>query len=266
MPGLGLKFATPDPRAHMYAGMALTIPSKPVILRDKMPPPRNQKQTSACTAFSTCYAAEATRAIILGEKITVRSPKYIYRQTRVMEGDYPNDEGAYVIDAFKVWQKLGGCPEEDFPWDNSRDDGGINEEPTANADADAGQYKLDGYLRLGATRGQATLQAIMGWIATEQLPCVLGIQVFSSFMNPKSDHTVPMPRRNETMVGGHAICCCGVIPSKSAPGGGYLLLLNSWGDDWGDKGYVLYPFQMVLAGLTTEAWAFTEKVPVLKAA
>jgi len=255
--GLGLKFKPPDPRDHMYAGMTVTIPTKPVDLRPiNAPDVRNQGSTSSCTGFSSTYVATSTwRQARGGQEPPLLSPKYVYRRVRELEGDYPNDNGAYIQDVMKIWQKRGSCRELYMPWDHE----GLNQTVPNGADQDAVPFRMDGYLRIGATRGAPILQGLLAWLSNEGVPAVLGIQVYASFMNPRSDGTVPMPdSRREAMYGGHAIACYGFMPNKRVPGGGYLMLLNSWGDEYGDHGYVYVPFNYVLTGIVQEAWGFRE--------
>ena len=36
---------------------------------------------------------------------------------------------------------------------------------------------------------------------------------------------------------GHSVVTVGYVPLKAAPGGGYFIFRNSWGETWGDSGY-----------------------------
>lgn len=45
---------------------------------------------------------------------------------------------------------------------------------------------------------------------------------------------------------GHSVALVGFKKSALFPGGGYFIIRNSWGKDWGDEGYAYMPFDYVL--------------------
>jgi C1A family cysteine protease len=62
-----------------------------------------------------------------------------------------------------------------------------------------------------------------------------------------------MPKPNEQMIGGHAVLCIGYDNTKQA-----LIVRNSWGDQWGDKGYFYMPYSFATnTDLTTDFWTIT---------
>lgn len=54
-------------------------------------------------------------------------------------------------------------------------------------------------------------------------------------------HDVLRPRSKRTK-GGHAVAVSGYHLDERVPGGGYLIIKNSWDDECGDKGYQYIPF------------------------
>ena len=42
-------------------------------------------------------------------------------------------------------------------------------------------------------------------------------------------------------VGGHAVCCVGYDDMKQ-----HFIVLNSWGTEWGDRGYCYIPYQFIV--------------------
>ena len=68
--------------------------------------------------------------------------------------------------------------------------------------------------------------------------------VYSSFMSPDVSRTgdVPLPnRKTETLLGGHAVTIVSYDDTTRKFG-----LMNSWGEDWGNKGYFTLPYNYVL--------------------
>lgn len=78
-------------------------------------------------------------------------------------------------------------------------------------------------------------------------PVILGMEVFESFEGDDIRETgiMTMPQDFEEMLGGHSVLAVGYIdgpnPTKSKKG--CLILRNSWGADWGDKGYLYMPYE-----------------------
>ena len=62
-----------------------------------------------------------------------------------------------------------------------------------------------------------------------------------------------LPGKKEKMMGGHAVAAVGYNTAKKA-----LLVRNSWGPDWGLKGYFWMPFKYATdPNLADDFWAIT---------
>jgi len=72
---------------------------------------------------------------------------------------------------------------------------------------------------------------------------VVGFTVFQSFESSDVATTgiVPMPARGEQVLGGHAVLCCGYDDARQV-----FICQNSWGANWGDKGFFYMPYQYLL--------------------
>jgi C1A family cysteine protease len=83
-------------------------------------------------------------------------------------------------------------------------------------------------------------------------PFVVGILIFSSFETLIVAKTgyVPMPKYNDTVLGGHAVVCVGYDDIKKV-----WIMRNSWGTSWGDKGYFYLPYAYLTNdNLSSDLW------------
>ncbi len=95
------------------------------------------------------------------------------------------------------------------------------------------------------------------------LPAMFGFTVYSSIEGAGQDGKIPFPEDGEKVLGGHAIMAVGYddrmkIRNPAANGvktTGALLIRNSWGAAWGDKGYGWLPYEYVLTGLAIDWWS-----------
>lgn len=255
----------PDDRDYLYrAPVRVVLPSE-VDLRKYCSPVRDQGNLGSCTAFSMatglrefielknnptpppepgCLSKILTKCLIgkklfpklLGDIFTVLSPLYLYYEERVLEGTVGWDSGATIRDGMKVLAKeeTGGvCPEVDWPY-NIRY---FTQKPPELAYQHAPDYKISVYSRI------LTLDDIKSAIATGN-GVVFGFLVFESFETQEVATTgkMPMPEPGEQVLGGHAVFICGYKDDPEWAGGGYLIIKNSWGTGWGDKGYFYMPY------------------------
>ena len=89
---------------------------------------------------------------------------------------------------------------------------------------------------------------------------MFGFSVYSS-IPPLGDGKgeIPMPHRGEKLEGGHAVLAIGYdMNKKIEKTKGALLIRNSWGADWGDKGYGWLPFAYVESGLADDFWSMVK--------
>jgi len=223
-----------DERDYLYRRSAAALP-KSVDLRAKMPPVWDQGQLGSCTAFALTGAVAFLHGF-------VGSQLWLYYKERALEHDTKEDGGAEIRDGIKVLAKEGLPPEEAWPYDISK----FAKRPPKAANAAAKQELVSGYRRLAGVADYLDCLAAGS-------PFVIGITVYESFESDAvaASGVVPMPKPGEQVAGGHAICVCGYDPA-------HFIVRNSWGADWGQKGYFLLPRAYLAdANLAGDAWTIT---------
>jgi C1A family cysteine protease len=84
-----------------------------------------------------------------------------------------------------------------------------------------------------------TVNAMKSCIASGY-PFIFGFTVYESFESDTvaSTGVVPMPQRNEQVLGGHAVVAVGYDDKTER-----FIVRNSWGSQWGEKGYFTMPYK-----------------------
>jgi C1A family cysteine protease len=139
----------------------------------------------------------------------------------------------------------------------------FDKEPSAFCYAFGQDFQAIQYYRLdppGATR-EAVLRDVKAHAAAG-LPTMFGFTVYSSIDSAGEDGRIPFPQEGDRVVGGHAVCAVGYDDAMSIKGPkgtkatrGALLIRNSWGKGWGERGYGWLPYDYVLKGLAIDWWA-----------
>lgn len=217
---------------------ARTLPPS-VDLRPQCPPVVDQGQLGSCTANAIAAAHEFAQ-MKQAETAFPPSRLFIYYNERAMEGTIKSDAGAVIRDGFKTISKQGVCDEKLWPYKITQ----FTKKPAAKAYKDAVKHKAVKYMAV-----TPVLDQLKGCLA-DGFPFVFGISVYASFENVGADGLVPMPAKDEQLLGGHAICCVGYDDAKRV-----FYVRNSWGSSWADNGYCYMPFDYLTNGnLASDFW------------
>jgi C1A family cysteine protease len=225
----GWKRDLPDLRDHMMAFEGLAETTR-VDLRDRCPPVYDQSQLGSCTANAIAAAYQFDEIKQCSAKPFMPSRLFIYYNERDMEGTISVDSGASIRNGIKSVNRLGVCHETLWPYDIAK----FAVRPTQECYQDSKQHKSLRYHRIKQNSQQLKSALNSGY------PVVFGITVYESFESEEVAKTgvVPMPTGDEKLLGGHALLLVGYDNESRQ-----WLFRNSWGEEWGDKGYGYLPFK-----------------------
>jgi len=226
-------------------------------LRKWCPPIENQGPLGSCTANAGVALVEYYERRALGTHVDA-SRLFLYKATRNLL-HWTGDRGAFLRTTMAAMVLFGVPPEEYWPYIEAD----FDNEPTSFCYAFAQDYQTIQYFRLdppGKTR-EPLLKEIKSFLAAG-LPSMFGFSVFSSIEQAGEEGKIPYPCRGERILGGHAVVAVGFdddIKIKNSTCGietkGALLVRNSWGTGWGDKGYGWLPYEYILQGLAIDWWS-----------
>jgi C1A family cysteine protease len=227
-----------------------TVPSS-ADLRPWFSPVEQQDPLQSCTANAGVGLLEYYEKRAFGHYVDA-SRLFLYKATRNLLG-WTGDHGAFLRTTMQA-MVLFGVPEEKYwPYDPAK----FDEEPSAFLYSFAANYKSLQYYRLDppGTPNQTLLDNVRKMVAAG-LPSMFGFTVYSSISEAEATGDIPFPTSRDTRQGGHAVVVAGYDDNRPmGPYKGALLIRNSWGSGWGEKGYGWLPYQYVQSGLTADYWA-----------
>jgi C1A family cysteine protease len=212
---------------------------------------RSQGSLNASTAFSVAALMEyyERRAF---ERHADFSELFLYRATRDLLG-YREDIGANLRTTLRALQTFGVPAEHLYPYEPAKQ--AELAPPYCYAFADS--FRTVRYFRIDEPKltSSQTLLNVRRCLAA-RMPSVFGLSVYSSFPLVGEGVEVSMPEPGEQLLGGHSLIAVGYDDEKMmGPNQGALLVRNSWGAGWGDRGYGWLPYKYVEARLAVDFWS-----------
>ncbi len=240
----------PDHRDFSFALRTSQVKALPfkIDLRPQCSPVFDQGKIGSCTGNSLAGALEFLQLkelkdrspdvkdpqVLIPGKFACFSRLFIYYNERALEGQTDLDRGAALRDGVKSLVQWGACRESLCKYTAAQ----VFKKPLASAYKDALPHRITQYLRLEG------LEDVRQCLA-QGYPVSFGFSVFESFETPQVMKTgiMPMPDPSERFMGGHAVLAVGYDDESR-----HLIVRNSWGDKWGQKGYFMMPYGVIESG------------------
>lgn len=218
-----------DKRDYLYP-LSKVKQTNIVDLRPLCTPIEDQGNLGSCTGQAIASAIE----LLNNRNKSYRdiSRLFIYYYERLLMNTVHFDSGAYIRDGIKVCFRNGASLESLWPYDIRK----FKIKPNSRAILDGSKRKITRYEKIIDHNG--CLDAI-----TNGFPVIIGFDVYSSFESIQTIKTGVMTYPNikrERKLGGHAVLLVGYDKSRKV-----YIVRNSWGTNWGDRGYFYMPFSVI---------------------
>jgi C1A family cysteine protease len=190
----------------------------------------------------------------------------------------------YIRQTMGVLKMIGVPPEKFWPYPKLKkdaagqypmDDPKLHEEPTPFCYALAADYQAITYYRLDPrdADGQLTItpRALLDEVrlhVASGIPMTMGVPLYRDTVTQSwtnSPGVIPYPGPKDVSLGGHALVAVGYDDAKTVPRvgkragtKGALLVQNSWGRQWGEKGFGWLPYEYLLRDRARDFWTLTK--------
>jgi C1A family cysteine protease len=230
-----------------------------VDLRQWCSPVENQGNLGSCTAHAGIgvieyYERRAFNNHIEGSRL------FLYKVTRNLM-QVKGDTGAFLRQVMAALA-LCGVPAEKY-WSYKVAD--FDKEPDAFIYSFADNYEALKYFCHDPQGTKVPFPAVLDSVKKyleAGIPSMFGFWGFPSYESSDVIGGIPYPAEGEKAEWGHAIVAIGYDDSKKIKNlksnkttTGALLFRNSWGAEWGDKGYGWLPYDYVLYNVASDFWS-----------
>ena len=211
-----------------------------IDLREKCPPIYNQGSIGSCTAFAMGKGLREYMQRANGERTPELSALWLYYEERVHMGEeyITKDSGANMYDGMHVLKEQGMALDAHAPYVPNL----FAEKPRPAAYASAAEWKIQESIELNSLDDVKTALA-------SGKPVAFGVIVYARVQFMGKDGMMSMPWKFEPKMGGHAVLAVGYDDATES-----LIVRNSWGSGWGDKGYFYMPYKFAADKTKAMEW------------
>ena len=233
--------------------------SGPVDLRQWFSPVENQGNIGSCTAHAGIGIVEYFEKRASGRH-SEGSRLFLYKTTRNLM-QVTGDAGGWLRSTMGAIVLCGIPAEKYWPYITT----GFDKEPDAFVYSLANNYKAVKYFCHDPAGSKIPFTKVLTSVKQyleAGIPSMFGFWGFPSFDKSDTKGGIPYPASGEKAEWGHAVVAAGYDDSvkirnltNDQETTGALLIRNSWGKEWGDKGYGWLPYEYILNGLALDFWS-----------
>ncbi len=224
--------------AHQVRGIggaplrAITLPRK-ADLRKYVPYVSDQGELGSCASQATCNLMKMLNVAKKGKLLYDPAVLFEYFNARVLIEKEPanEDTGTTIYDVMQAANREGVCSSATWPYNVQK----FSQIPSRVAYAEGLQHRVGSFFKI-----PGDLNNMKSYLA-RGIPFIGGFQIYESFETVSSNGKVPIPNpAKEELLGGHALTFVGYDDDLHS-----MIILNSWGPRWGDKGYCYMDYNQV---------------------
>jgi C1A family cysteine protease len=230
---------------------------------DRFTPVRSQGNIGSCTAFASVTGVVEYYNKNTNNTYLQLSPLYQYKMTRNLM-KVKGDTGAYLRSAMKALAVFGSVPEKEYPYQPAKYD----EEPNIDLKLLGQNYQALKYIRVdqsGVARHDIVSE--LKKHAAKNIPIMFGFTVFENSWKQANENggMFVFPDDKDELAGGHAVTIAGYDDNiqitntvDNITTTGAFKFRNSWGSNWGDKGYGWLPYKYVEGEMALDFWVLLD--------
>jgi C1A family cysteine protease len=212
--------------------------SEGIDLRHLLPKIQDQGDRGTCVAFAVTSAHERKRHQ-LSNALEKLSEEFLYWECKQIDGDL--EEGTTFTSAAEALLKWGQPKDEIWPYTPVSSELPDRYVPPKNL----GNTPFYNATLVPVHLSKSQVKAIL----LLRHVIVVGLILYDTFM--AGTETIAMPSENSQALGTHAVTIVGYVEVTNTQG--YFIIRNSWGEDWGVKGYAYLPYEY-FDNFCIEAW------------